>query len=101
MLSFDNEVKSATFKTNNLLCGGAIHAVNAVLWQPGEQIENNIQTDQQTTIPVAAHCRCNESTAGADASVKSLKLYDMKQYLSLLSSVALALDLYNCAKSGK
>ncbi len=28
----------------------------------------------------------NESTTGADPSVKSLKLYDMKNYLSLLSS---------------
>ncbi len=47
----------------------------------------------------------NESTAGADASVKSLKLYDdMKQlilaYLALLGSSS-SRSLYNCAKSGK
>ncbi len=52
-LLFDNEAltsKSATFKSNNLLCGcvKAIHAVNAVLWQPGEQIEKNRQTNRLT-----------------------------------------------------
>ncbi len=43
----------------------------------------------------------NESTAGADASVKSLKLYDMKQltlaYLALLGSSS-SRSLYNCKK---
>ncbi len=34
---------------------------NAMLWQPGEQIENNRQTDQQTTIPVAAHAPCGNN----------------------------------------
>ncbi len=29
--------KSATIKTNDLLCEGYIHAVNAVLWHPGKQ----------------------------------------------------------------
>ncbi len=29
-------------------CVKAIHAVNAVLWQPGEQIENNRQTNRLT-----------------------------------------------------
>ena len=35
--------KSATIKTNNW-CVEAIHAVNAVLWQPGKQT----QTDKPT-----------------------------------------------------
>ncbi len=51
--------------------------------------------------------RVIKSTAGADASVKSLKLYDMKQltlaYLALLGtrSSSSSRSLYNCAKSGK
>ncbi len=53
-------------------------------------------------LPVAAD---NESTAGADASVEALKLYDVKlltlAYLALLgrSSSRSLLSLY-CAKSG-
>ncbi len=46
----------------------------------------------------------NESTAGADASVKSLKLYDMKlltlAYLAVLDTRSSSSSLH-CAKSGK
>ncbi len=35
-------------------CVKAVHAVNAVLWQPGEQTQNYKQTNQTTTIPMAA-----------------------------------------------
>ncbi len=46
-------IKSATIKTNNLLCVKAIHAVNAALWHPGKQTQKsqtNRKTDRQTNV---------------------------------------------------
>ena len=37
-------------------CVEAIHAANAVLWQPGEQAQKS-QTDHMTTIPRGAAAR--------------------------------------------
>ncbi len=50
---FDNEAltsKSATFKTNNLLCGGYPCCKRSAIWQPGELTQNTEQTDQVTII---------------------------------------------------
>ncbi len=44
------EIKNTSkFSTHTVTCCvEAIHAVNTVLWYPGEQTQNNRQTDQQT-----------------------------------------------------
>ncbi len=58
-LLFYNKTVTSKSATINL-CVEAIHAVDTVLWHPGEQthiLQTNKQRNQRTTIPVATHAR--------------------------------------------
>ncbi len=102
MYMYNNASWLATQAAVVTLAGNANYAVHNVLCiYTVEKVPSLVSPFQRSPKMCAAS---NESTAGADASVKSLKLYDMKQltlaYLALLGSSS-SRSLYNCAKSGK